>query len=333
MGHSWMTNDGKRFFKRNMIIPKWLVPNAITTFKNSGVFVTAYAYDQVQQDEATLYGNFYLDFDINDIQNGFESIRKDALYAIAYITNGYKIEMEDIQIYFSGKKGLHVIIPKESFGFEPNTKLNVIFKELAVKIKAYTINKTIDTQIYDNKRIFRYPGSIHESTGLHKISLTFEELKKLSISEIEILAKESRVFNYREPKQSTHAKQEFYRLQEEVMAKINKPIAAGGIDKIGVLRSTPPCIQNLIDNGATEGSRNNTLAVLVSFYKRKGMSYDEVVKELEVWNSNLISPIGSHEFNASIKSVYQIDKIYGCTALKTISVCNEKECQLKRGKS
>jgi len=129
-----------------------------------------------------------------------------------------------------------------------------------------------------------------------------------------------------------HAKNEFARLQSEVTAKLNKPIMAGGINGIGVLRSIPPCIKHMIDGGAAEGSRNNTLAVLTSFYKRKGLSYEDTVKELETWNDNLVSPIGKHEFGASVKSIYQTDKIYGCTTLKQISVCNEKECQLKRGK-
>jgi len=331
LGHSWKDGD-KRFFRRNIIIPKWMIGHAISKFHNSGLFVTAYAYDRPIQDEAFLYGDFYLDFDIKDIQTGFENIRRDAMYAIAYLKDGYKIPIDDMQIYFSGKKGLHVIVPKECFDIEAHEKLNVIFKELATKIKAYTVNKTVDTQIYDNKRIFRYPGSIHESTGLHKISLTFDELKNLSISEIEDLAKTSRVFDYKKPSPILHAKTAWNKLVKDVEGKLNNPLIAGGVNQIGVLRVTPPCIQHLIDNGATEGSRNNTLAVLVSFYKRKGMTYEQVFKVINEWNDNLISPIGNHELLASTRSIYQTDKIYGCSTLKEISICKPKECQLKRGK-
>ena len=331
LGHSWVDGE-QRFFRRNMMIPKWMIPNAVTRFKNSGLFVTAYAYDRPNQDEAYLYGDFYLDFDTQDIQNGFDKIRRDALYSIAYLKDGYKIPIDDIQIYFSGKKGLHVIVPKECFDIEAHQKLNVVFKELATKIKAYTVNKTVDTQIYDNKRIFRYPGSIHERTGFHKISLTFDELKTLSISEIEELAKAPRVFSYPTPVASMHAKTAWSKLVKDVEAKLNNPIMAGGVSQLGVLRSIPPCIKHLIENGATEGSRNNTLAVLVSFHKRRGLSFEETLKTITEWNDTLVSPIGSHELKASTKSIYQTDKIYGCSALKEISICTPKECQLKRGR-
>ena len=90
----------------------------------------------------------------------------------------FKINKSDIQLYFSGSKGFHILISDKVFGFEPNRDLNKKFKKIALYIKSYTITKCIDTKIYDNRRLFRVPNTVNTKTGLYKVYLPYNKLFK-----------------------------------------------------------------------------------------------------------------------------------------------------------
>ena len=70
---------------------------------------------------------------------------------------------------------------------------NCIYKYIANFAKGFTPNKTVDTQIYDNKRLFRIPNTRHEKSGLYKIPITLNELQTLSIDQIREMAVKQRV--------------------------------------------------------------------------------------------------------------------------------------------
>lgn len=85
-----------------------------------------------------------------------------------------------------------MIIPGEILGIQPRKDLNGIFKSIAEQIKTFSIHKTVDLKIYDNKRLFRVPNTINSSTGLYKIMLTPDELINLTEQDIKNLAKQPR---------------------------------------------------------------------------------------------------------------------------------------------
>ena len=86
------------------------------------------------------------------------------------------ISPEDIQVYFSGSKGFHVIVTTNS--------------ELTVdKFKLYTRTiasglTTFDKSVSDPSRILRVPFTKHDKTKRYKTPFTVEELKTLTIEEI-----------------------------------------------------------------------------------------------------------------------------------------------------
>jgi len=329
-------NLGPKKFRRNMIIPATGIKEFRNKHNNTGVYITAYCYNDANQDEAYLYGNLYLDFDLADLVNSdnpemdFDIVREDALHALVVLSAIYNIPEEQVRIFFSGKKGLHLIVPAKTLGLRPDKELNEIFRLMALDIKKSSKHKTLDTCIYDRKRLFRVPGSIHQDTGLYKVPLTYHELTNLSFASIRSIAKEARVIDFAKPMYNPKAYrivQDFYRQWEEEK-KTNKMSKSKGN---GTLNYTPPCIKYLLNNPTNEGQRNNATAYIVSHFKQRGYSEDKAYELIDQWNEAYCSPmLKRQEVVSTVHSIYRGEYSYGCRTLKDLGNCNEHECKLKK---
>ena len=175
--------------------------------------------------------------------------------------------------------------------------------------------------------MFRIPCTKHEKTNLYKVPITYSELQNLSHQGIKDIAKEKREIVLTAPIYNSFAnaryKDAIVKADKEKNVKFNFKGRA-------TLKCTPPCIKHIIDTGSTEGNRNNTLAALSSFYRNSGVSYEEAISKLEDWNTRNSPPIKSIELKRTARSIYTSNASYGCSSLKEISICNEKECQLKK---
>lgn len=319
---------GERGFSRGSYIPYRTVPLFSQEHSQYSVFCSAYRYSDTDITKSDLYGDLYLDFD--DI-NDFSHVRADALTALSYLKIVYHISENQVKIYFSGNKGVHIIVPAKILGIEPMPLLNGVFKTIALSIKSFTPNKTVDTQIYDNKRMFRIPNTIHEKSKLYKIPITSDELRNLTEEQIKTMAIQPRQLqlntfcdtNNIAQKQFQRAIEEYYLLDKE--SKKDKRFKSK-------YNFTPPCIQYILENGAEEGQRNITIACLTGFCKNSGKSLSETIEFISDWNDNNVKPTGEQEMKKTIKSIFNGEKIYGCTTLKLISVCDESRCKLSKKK-
>ena len=328
VGHGFESTNGERGFSRGSYIPYQAIRNFIKQHSSYSVFCSAYRYSNSDISKSDLYGDLYLDFD--DI-NDFEHVRKDALTALSYLKIVYHIQENQVQIYYSGNKGVHIIVPAVIYGLEPMPLLNGVYKSIALSIRAFTPNKTVDTQIYDNKRMFRIPNTIHEKSKLYKIPLTSDELRNLPESKIKEMAKQPRNITFQPVVETNHiAKQQFKRAIEEYYM-LDKEAKKDRRFK-SKYNFTPPCIQYILENGATEGQRNITIACLTCFCKNSGKSLNETIDFISDWNSNNAKPTGEMEMKKTIKSMFNGNKDYGCTTLKLISQCNESQCKLSKKK-
>ena len=96
---------------------------------------------------------------------------------------------------------------------------------------------------------------------------------------------------------------------------------------------TPPCIQAILENGAEEGQRNITIACLAGFCKNYGKSLNESIDFIIEWNSKNIKPTPEQELRRTVRSIFMGEKQFGCSTLKTITVCKESECKLAKSLS
>lgn len=313
-------------FTRNEMMTIQDVKNYRIKNHNTGIYLTAYVYDSLDQKEANLYADFYLDF---DAEGEFDKAREDAIASITYLKQKFTYNIPEglVRIYFSGKKGIHLVIPAAVFGIAPDKHLNEHYKTMAAGIAEETKNGTLDLKIYDRRRLFRLANSKHADTGLFKIPLTYFELVMLSVEEIKKLAEMPRAIDYEAPYEISRARMEYATNVEKWANRFGHKFDASKKFASKPLDFTPACVQELIDSGPQQGQRNETAAALTSFWKKQGCTEQRVWEYLVRWNNESIA---EWELKQTMQSVYHGEYEYGCSSLETLATCIGEKCPLFR---
>jgi hypothetical protein len=318
-------------FMRNRIMTADQVMAFRNEFNNKGIYLSAYWYDNIDVKEANLYGHFYMDF---DSEEDFEKARTDACNTVHYLTwrSFCNIPQRFIRVFFSGKKGIHVVVPAVVFGIEPSKDLNhhyrMMAEQILIKSAEYSKEedlKTTDFKIYDRRRLFRVPNSIHQGTGLYKVPLTIDELKTATYEEILAKAREPAQPTWELAHEIVRARQFYYECIEKWKNRYEKKFNKDRVQK--TLDFEPKCVTDLLQSGPQKGQRNNTAAALVSYFKRRGKSEQETWEAIVEWNNGSME---DRELKSVVSSVYNGDYEYGCSTLEKLSTCYA-DCKM-RGK-
>ena len=295
--------------------------------KQHGLFTTAYRYNQENIREADMIGNLYLDFDVSDIDRNFYHIKTDAIRTLSALKSIFGISPESIEIFFSGSKGIHFVIPMQVLGVQPHPELNMVFKGIAEDMNKLTAHQTIDTGIYDKVRLFRVPNSLHPSTGLYKVPLTLDELRTLSLEDIKEIASQPRPrvkVNTAYSTQANRMYQDYVKQWEKEMVRIEANRKKSSAVRMNFM---PPCIQHILSEGALDGKRNNTASVLASYFLQRGVSKEEALDRVLEWNNLCVPPSNESELAKTVRSIFRAEHRYGCRALKELSICSSS-CRL-----
>ena len=313
------------YFTRNHFIEMNQLSKHLKDY-DGDIYSTIYRYDSTDQNTANFIAPLYLDLDIDDIEHNFFKIKQDLALVLRRLKTVFHLSDKDIELYFSGSKGFHILVSHVIFGFEPSRDINKQYKKVAVDLKTYTVNKTVDTKIYDNKRLFRIPNTINHKTGLYKVPVTYEKIKDMkSYSELKEYAsspKSSRPYIY---KYNVKAREAFDELIEKIdaeeKAKINTKLAKEFIQK----RELLPCVQYILKNGCAKGQRNNTTVALANSLFQIGKDFDEVLEIITYWNlEKNEDPLDQSEIRTTVMSAYnnaKQNRFYGCTVFKDLDVC------------
>lgn len=140
---------------------------------------------------------FWLWWDI-DHEHAIEAATVDARRLCAGLCERFKLDGDELLIFYSGSKGFHVGLPTSLWNPESSVTFNQVARRLAETIAEHA-GIVIDTGVYDKVRAFRAPNSRHAKTGLHKRRLTFDELLHLSAAAIKTLAAEPAPFDIPKP--------------------------------------------------------------------------------------------------------------------------------------
>ena len=289
-------------------------------------YSTIYRYDSKDPNTANFIAPLYLDLDIDDIEHNFNKIKQDLALILRRLKTMFHLSDKDIELYFSGSKGFHVLVSHTIFGFEPSRDINKQYKKVAVELKTYTINKTVDTKIYDNKRLFRIPNTVNHKTGLYKVPVTYEKIRDMqSFDELKEYASKPKTSRPCIYKYNMKAREAFDALIEKIdaeeKAKINTKLAKEFIQK----RELLPCVQYILKNGCAKGQRNNTTVALANSLFQIGKDFDEVLEIITYWNREKNEdPLDQSEIRTTVMSAYnnaQQNKFYGCTVFRDLDVC------------
>jgi hypothetical protein len=122
-------------------------------------------------------GASWLWWDI-DRPNDLDAALNGARGLCAAMLDRYRdLDEDDVLIFLSGNKGVHVGLPAV-WRPEPSTTFNEVAKHFCLTL-ATRAGVVVDAAIYSKTRLFRAPNSRHPTTGLHKRRLAFDELMHL----------------------------------------------------------------------------------------------------------------------------------------------------------
>lgn len=310
-------------FRRN-IFGEQNDENIINSFE-SDTYCTIYKYDNENIDSCNFIAPLYLDLDIDNIEEDYNKLIRDLKILIHKLVTEFHVEQNDIQIYFSGSKGFHLIISENIFGFEPGRTLNKDLKKVAIYLKAYTLTKCIDTKIYDYKRLFRINNTINSKTGLYKVKVLYNDLINMSYDELIEYASKPKDIESDDYLYNDKASESFTNLIEKLnkrdREKINIQVAKEYIRKKELL----PCVKYILQNGSPNGQRNNSTIALANSLFQVGYNQDEVIEIITTWNETKNEePLPDREIRATIKSAYNNSKqniYYGCSSFRELDVC------------
>jgi hypothetical protein len=357
--YGWIAEFGgkssKGFFRRNIyclhdenyLANKWVF---IKQCDNTDVYECAYKYEDTNYDTCRMIGEPYLDFDIDDIEKeeNYRKLVRAVKYAINYIENALGIPAGQLKLYFSGKKGFHVIIPGEIVGIVPSNCLNDDFKHFALGMAflqcgrdvAKTANTILDTGIYDRKRLFRIVNSINSKSNLRKVPITVEQLYEFSYEDMKEWASKPHIFLPKEYNLNVKAKRGYKSIIEvgrEYVALRDGVVKRHSGRKIklkeGEVLELLPCTKNLLETGAIKGSRNHALFALASSLAQSGYKPDDIYAMADDWNGRNEEPLSEREIQTTVNSAinsYESGMTVGCGKYRDLGYC-QKNCKLLEG--
>lgn len=251
--------------------PKLMTLEEIKRFKadpNKDYYMSIFAYNDRHKKQVEQTGSIagikdvttntlVFDFDSKNL----EDAKQDVLTLGLRLVNEYNVNEDDIACYFSGSKGLHVVVPL-SQEITPEQ-----FKQATGKL-AEGLN-TFDPVVSDPQRVLRVEHTKHPKTGLYKIPLHISEVEELSINQIKDLAKT--------PRDDFSANQNPVRLPE-FLFKVKEKKQQESVSSEEFDYSNPPkgwkkYKYALAQGWFDSGERHNALMVIAATCR--GLGYDK----------------------------------------------------------
>ena len=321
-------------FRRNILCNISEVDDKLREMNFTDVYSTIYKYNKEDQNISDVVAPFYIDLDINDIEVNYNKLKRDLLLIYRQLKNKLFLQDREIEIFFSGSKGFHILINEKVLGVEPCRNLNDLYKLLALRLKSFTITKCVDTKIYDKKRLLRIPNTINQKTGLYKVPVSIEQVREFTYEDMKEYASEAKIPTVIKIYMRTQKANDAFdgwidEIKEEEKKTINHKVARQFLEKKELL----PCVKYILQNGSTQGGRNNTTNALASALFQLGKSYDEVIDIMQTWNTNKNNPpLPGREVEVTTMSAFknvEAGKKYGCSAIRMLGVCL-KDCPIRK---
>jgi hypothetical protein len=322
------------YFTRNMVYPLSGRQQAFTDLKKKtggrDMYYCTYVFDNKERKEGTRYFSpLYFDID-GDIQtdDGFERVRLATLSLATILNLELRLKVNEMKFYFSGGKGFHVFIDPRVLGVKPTSKLPMLYKSFISYISTKIENSALlDTRIYDNRRLIRFPNTVNDKTGLYKIPVTYNQLRTLTRAQILELAKTPQQEYVTSAALNPEASSRFVDKLREIIQSVPQK-TTGNIHIPSSVQKLPLCVKYLLTTAVNKGGRNNTLALIASLLVQNGYVGDVAIGILQKWNLNNEEPLTDHELITTYNSAERMAKAgrgYGCSSIRQQGVFAPRE--------
>jgi DNA polymerase elongation subunit (family B) len=284
-----------------------------------------------------------------------ETVITSGLEDVYKITNYFISKMgftkNDFEIYFSGFKGFHLIIPHEKFGITTGRNdLTYIYKLIAMKLDEDLDLQNIDIgSIYSKRRMIRLPFTINSKSGLMKIPLTLDAinnhfskkegsihiLQAICATEFYIQKNNCSIKELYDSKDKIKPDRSINLIAETWFKNIvkeyedNDTIEACSKPKYKFVRlkDYPICIKEILRSGIRHnGDRNKATIVMATFFKNLGKSEKETTEIITKWAlelpNNMTTSSNTQIVNSTktaVKTIYSSDRYYfSCASVKSL---------------
>lgn len=319
----------KEYYKRDETFSDKL-DGFIDSHDNTDIYYCVYNYENTDIEHCKMLGSPYLDFDTDiESEEAFDEVRKEVRMAMNYFATYWSVPLDMIEIYFSGNKGFHLVIPYQVLGLKPDAELNIKFKQVAQLVVKQCNAKHVDTGIYDRKRLFRIPNSINAKSGLYKVPMTYGQLESMTLDELIEWASAPREFPFASPEYSLRSAIHYKALFNKKPVKKVKEKKAFKIPQ--KRKRLLPCVVEILKNGAQKGQRNNTTVALASSLMQSGIPRNETEDIILDWNQNNDEPLKESEIVTTISSAYRSlcnGMGYGCQKFRDLGYCTGETCKI-----
>ncbi|MHA1952489.1 MAG: primase C-terminal domain-containing protein [Candidatus Heimdallarchaeaceae archaeon] len=272
-------------------------------------------------------GNAWYDWVIIDVDE--MSSQKVSIFMQSLEVN-YGIEINFCRIYFSGRKGFHILIPSTIFGFKPGLFVNGTIKRIVASLTENLID--YDHSMYDKNQVYRLQNTLHSQSQLYKIPIEYNELSKGN-GYIKEKAKFQRLdFDYPEyptkeiPELVEFAKEIPHKKEEDVYRVEND-----GLDYDKIPPFSKLCILHML-KGVNEGQREETAFRIAAHFRKQGYPFDVVIGMLDGWNNLNKPPLTKMEIREKALNVFKSNYDYGCRDGIMAINCDSHCFLFKKGK-
>lgn len=216
--------------------------------------------------------------------------------------NARGITDRSIEAYFSGSKGFHVVVNTQQ-RLKPLEAKNVA-RKLADGLE------TFDSVVYNSNRILRVVNTKHPKTGLYKIQLEPNALKKLTLDEIKSEASSPKP---KRKKKAVHLPQAILNLKEHETK--NKDVSESTIVADIDLSQKPANLSTwkyaLSLGYFPVGQRSNSLDILARTYRGQGFNKNQTFHLLKAAAEMQSQRFDAEEFDEDAIWNTIIEQVYG----------------------
>lgn len=340
--------------ERACVIPLHELPNKVDPYKDC--YRSLFFYDEEILKHVTDKGSvsgfrgkagidrLVWDFDHTDL----EVARRDSLELIRRLEQKYKIQKNEIGVFFSGRKGFAVEIKCNDIkGLDGvlDENIPIFVKKLCIKIAGDL--ESFDRVIYNHNRLYRIAGTLHQkevplekgSIRLFKTSISYEMLQTSSIENIKKYAMTLRVpesFDKISDVSKINAEVKYIidHIDEISRSLPEVPKVQAGMQTDDSLapKNYKTCIWRLCQGSYTVG-RDNALLRIADHEKKLGMP-PSVIKNklrgvLELMNEadpkkTKLDPMGEQDLERIVNQAMTREYDFGCYDPVLDSQCSKK---------
>lgn len=211
----------------------------------------------------------------------FEEVQKETIKLVKYLID--QDFAESLEVFFSGNKGFHIILHTE----ETFTQQELSLVCSGVIKSAGVNNKCFDTSVYNVTRIFRYPHTRHQESGLYKVPLDWDMLT----GEAEAVREYAETSHYKKnlpplPRVSvadfkTRLTSEEHAIVAPEDLTADDVLASLGTAAYDQTSGKRRCIEALEHGDFGPGDRHAGLIRLTAYHHGRGLSREETQEVLE----------------------------------------------------